>query len=152
MSDTDKNKDFLDNIAFIMRGIVISFISDKIMENGLGQIQYYNIHIENIDNVKKLVTITITSNIPDEGIYPPIIDYAKEIGYDEFKKILQEKVEKTTNLYKKAKNIQFDYLLDIDIQEFSIELKTTFDLIETKNIELQQIPIVSLSSALSIEP
>ena len=137
-----------------MRGTVISFISDKIMENGLGQIQYYNIHIENIDSDNKIVTILINSNIPNVGIYPPIIGYAKEIGYDNFKTMLHEKVEKTTNVYKKSKNIQFDYSLDINIQEFSIELKISFDFdTNKKQVEkIQHIPMVSLPSVLSTAP
>ncbi len=144
--ETDKYDNFLQNIAFIMRGTVISFVSDKTMENGLGEIRYYNIHIEKIDEDTKSVNIIINSNIPDVGIYPPIVEYAKEIGYDVFNTMLKEKVEKTMNTYKKSKDIQFNYSIDIDIHEFNIEVTTVFeipsDIIEVENDIPDKIDVI----------
>ncbi len=138
----------LDDLAFLIRGAAFSFVSDMTIENGLGDVQHYNVHNDSIDNNTKTVTTTINSNIPGVGIYPPIIGFAEEIGRENFIEILRKYVEKAIGTYKELKNVQFDYTLSVDIQKFYIELKTEFYI----GLDEHTVPALSPQSGISIVP
>lgn len=87
------------NITEISKESLWSYLSKILLEEGLGQIQHYNVSVIGSsldDNVGKIM-IRISGNNPISGLNIPLIGYINEIGTETFKDHINDMISQNVN-------------------------------------------------------
>lgn len=72
----------MDDIAPIIKEILVDYMTKVVMENGLGSMEEYNISVESINKNEMKMSMFIDEL--SEGINLPIYDYAVKMSIDKF--------------------------------------------------------------------
>jgi len=84
----------MDDIAPIIKEILVDYMTKVVMENGLGSMEEYNISVESINKNEMKMSMFIDEL--SEGINLPIYDYAVKMSIDKFESDMNNYINEQT--------------------------------------------------------